>query len=67
MWEKFPWTGDEVGLVKTSIGFTDFQWEIFGFLCHGKKLVIADDGVVRSPTDLVDLIERESVSHLVLV
>ena len=67
MWENFPFRDGDVGLAKTSIGFTDFQWEIFGFLCSGQRLVIVDDNQTRNPNDLISMLELNCVSHLVLV
>ena len=67
MWKEFPFSDKgAIGLSKTSIGFSDFVWETFGFLCSGQKLVVVGEDV-KNPNKLISLLESQCVSHLVLV
>lgn len=67
MWEAYPFTEREVGCLKTSLGFVDSVWELFGPLLAGVPVVLVPDDLVRDPPAFVDLLARERVTRLVLV
>src|SRR6185437_10591282 len=67
MWRQFPFTSDDVGAVKTSFSFGDTFWEIFGFLCAGRPVVIIDDSEIRDPLQLSTIIHRRRVTRLTVV
>ncbi|MGH3726107.1 MAG: amino acid adenylation domain-containing protein [Mycobacterium sp.] len=47
-----------------SLAFDFSVWEIFGALCHGGRLVVVPDSVVRSPEEFHALLVEERVSVL---
>ncbi|WP_175597348.1 non-ribosomal peptide synthetase [Peristeroidobacter soli] len=58
---------DDICIHKTSIGFVDAIFEIFGPLSHGRPLVIAPAGAARDIPSVARLIERERVTRLITV
>ncbi|GGR20807.1 non-ribosomal peptide synthetase [Deinococcus ruber] len=67
MWETYPFSQGEVCCQKTSLGFVDSVWEVFGPLLAGIPLIIVPDEVVRDPPALLELLGREEVTRIVLV
>lgn len=67
MWETYPFTEDEVNAVKTSIGFVDHIWELFGALNKGIVSVIISKAVVLDLDAFINLLQAEKVTRLVLV
>jgi aspartate racemase len=67
MWRTYPFEADEICCQKTSLGFVDSVWEIFGPLLQGIQTVIIPDGVVRDPGPLVETLAAERVTRIVLV
>jgi amino acid adenylation domain-containing protein len=67
MWETHPFAPDEVCCAKTSIGFVDSVWELFGGLLAGRPTVLVPDDAVLDPARLLALLAREGVTRLVLV
>jgi amino acid adenylation domain-containing protein len=63
----YPFAPGEVCCQKTSIGFIDSVWEIFGPLLGGVPLVVLDDDIVRDPHRFVAVLARNKVSRLVVV
>ncbi|TWT38919.1 Tyrocidine synthase 3 [Blastopirellula retiformator] len=45
-----------------SVSFDFSVWEIFGAICSGGKLVIADKEIVRCPAKTIDLINEQRVT-----
>ena len=52
---------------KTSIGFVDSMFEIFGALCTGTRLVFAPTEVARDPAELAVFIARQGITRLITV
>ena len=67
MWQKFPFAADEVCCQKTSLGFVDSIWEIFGPLLQGVKTVLIPDAVLKNPPELIEALSKNKVTRLVLV
>ena len=67
MWRRDPFGPDEVCCQKTSLGFVDSVWEIFGPLLQGVPSVIVPDEVVKDPPRLVEFLARHEVTRIVLV
>jgi amino acid adenylation domain-containing protein len=67
MWRTYPFRSGEVCCQKTSLGFVDSIWEIFGPLLAGIPNVIIPQEAVRDPELLLQVLARERVSRIVLV
>jgi surfactin family lipopeptide synthetase C len=67
MWQTFPFGAEEVCCQKTSIGFGDSIWEIFGPLLQGVPIVIIPDDAVKDPHRLVQTLAEHQVTRIVLV
>jgi non-ribosomal peptide synthetase component F len=67
MWRRYPFGANEVCCAKTSIGFVDAVWEIFGPLLQGVRLVLVPDEVAREPSRLIDFLAEHDITRLVLV
>src|SRR5262249_16924055 len=66
MWETYPFE-DEICCQKTSIGFVDSVWEIFGPLLKGVPTVIIPDDVVKDSRLLVRALSDARVTRIVIV
>ena len=67
MWRAFPFEAGEVMCQKTSLGFLDSLWEIFGPILQGVTLHLIADDVVRDPLRLVERLSALRVTRIVLV
>lgn len=67
MWQGYGFGPQDVFALRTSFGFIDSLWEIFGALSHGIPLVIAPDDIATDPLCLPELLRAHAVTHLVLV
>ena len=67
MWQTYPFTPGEVCCQKTTLGFVDAVWEIFGPLLQGVRLHLFPDLVAKDPRHLVPALAHEQVSRLILV
>jgi amino acid adenylation domain-containing protein len=67
MWRTYPFKFDDVCCQKTSLGFVDSIWEIFGPLLAGIPNVIVPQDTVRDPELLLQTLAREQVTRIVLV
>jgi amino acid adenylation domain-containing protein len=67
MWQRYPFTTDDVCCQKTSLSFVDSIWEIFGPLLRGVPLVIIPDDTVKDPSQFVAALAANKVTRLVLV
>ncbi len=67
MWQTYPFLAGEVCCQKTTPGFVDSIWEIFGPLLQGIPLVIAPRQVAQDVEQLVELLASHKVTRLVLV
>ncbi|MGE5323520.1 MAG: amino acid adenylation domain-containing protein [Actinomycetota bacterium] len=67
MWKQCPFSSEEICCQKTSLGFVDAAWEIWGPLLAGIRLVIVPEDVRRDTGSLIELLEREQVTRIVMV
>ena len=67
MWGRYPFTPGEVGCIKTSIGFVDSVWEIFGALLGGVSAVVVPRPAILDRDVFVDVLASHGVTRLVLV
>jgi fengycin family lipopeptide synthetase D len=67
MWQEFPFEGIEVGCIKTSIGFVDHLWEMFGPLLKGIKTVIYSKETLLDLDVLLKKLIQDKVTRIVLV
>jgi amino acid adenylation domain-containing protein len=67
MWEKYPFAAGETCCQKTSLGFIDSIWEIFGPLLRGVRNVIIPEGAMIDLEHFVQVLAQYEVTRLVLV
>ncbi len=67
MWDTYPFLEDETCCQKTSLGFVDSVWEIFGPLLSGVSSVILPGEAIIDPEHLVQLLSEYGVTRIVLV
>lgn len=67
MWREFPFAQDEVYLHRTTLGFVDAVWEIFGPLLQGIPLVVLDPARTGDPDAIAAAVRRHRVSRLTAV
>ena len=67
MWDTYPFEPGERNAIKTSIGFVDHIWELFGALNRGVPSVIFSAEVLADLDLLVQQLGAEKISRLVLV
>ncbi|MGJ7608675.1 amino acid adenylation domain-containing protein, partial [Variovorax sp. LT1R20] len=65
--ETHPYTPDKSSIAKSSIAFFDGSTEMLGPLLFGAPLVMAGPQAVKTPDDLVDLIEHHRIDRITLV
>src|SRR2546421_8488033 len=66
-WHKYPFEPGEVCCQKTSLGFVDSIWEIFGPLLQGVPVVIIPEDEVKDCERLIELLSIHCVTRLLLV
>ncbi|MFZ1624464.1 MAG: amino acid adenylation domain-containing protein [Gammaproteobacteria bacterium] len=67
MWQRYGFGARDVFALRTSFGFIDSLWEIFGALSHGIPLVIVPDDIATDALRLPEFLRAREVTHLVLV
>ena len=67
MWERYPFEEGEVCSVKTSLGFVDHLWEIFGPLLKGIPLVLFNKKMLLNQDQFIQQLSTNKVSRIVLV
>ena len=67
MWSAFPFAPGERSCQRTSLGFVDSVWEMFGPLLQGVPSEVIDQDVVLDPVGLADALARAQVTRLVVV
>lgn len=67
MWDKFPFRQEEVCAVKTSFGFVDHLWELFGPLLKGIKVVIFDRNTILNIPQFITKLSDHRITRIVLV
>jgi amino acid adenylation domain-containing protein len=65
--EARPYAPGGASIAKSSIAFFDGSTEMLGPLVFGAPLVMAGPQAVKTPDDLVDLIERHRIERITLV
>lgn len=67
MWNKYPFSADDICCHKTAISFVDAVWELWGPLLRGVTAVILDETAVQDTRLLVAALSQHQVTRLVLV
>jgi len=67
MWERYPFEENDVCCQKTTLNFGDSIWEIFGPLLQGIKLILLPDEIIKDPNLLVEEINKNQITRIVLV
>src|SRR5205085_394660 len=67
MWNAYPFAADETCCQKTALSFVDAIWEIFGPLLRGVRTAIIRDELLQSADQLVQALDAERVTRIVLV
>ena len=67
MWNKYPFQKNEVCCIKTSIGFVDHIWEIFGPLLRGIPSVMIKKEEIFNIRKLIEKLAIHNVTRIVLV
>lgn len=67
MRRTYPFWSDEACAQKTTVGFVDSVWEIFGPLTSGVPLVIFEDSVVSDARSFAQALAHHHVTRVVLV
>jgi amino acid adenylation domain-containing protein len=67
MWQDYDFGAQDLFVLRTSFGFIDSLWEVFGALSHGIPLVIAPDEIATDALRLPEFLRERAVTHLVLV
>ena len=67
MWNKYPFQAGETSCIKTSLGFVDSVWEVFGPLLQGIPSLLISDDTVKDPRLLVSCLSRNHITRIVLV
>ncbi|MDQ0028094.1 amino acid adenylation domain-containing protein/non-ribosomal peptide synthase protein (TIGR01720 family), partial [Variovorax paradoxus] len=65
--QAHPYGPDKPSIAKSSVAFIDGSTEMLGPLLLGSPLIMASPQAVRTPTDLVALLERHRVERITLV
>ena len=65
MWTKYPFQENEKMIMKTSIGFVDSLWEIFGSLLSATPLFVASHDVGKDVFRLIDCIKKDKITRFV--
>ncbi len=60
MWQRFGFGAQDVFTLRTSFGFIDALWEIFGALGHGIPLVIVPDDIATDALRLPEFLRSAS-------
>ena len=66
-WHQFPYTDNEVACQKTSLLFIDSLTEILGTLLKGVTLAIAPKSALVDPEELINFMDEQKVTRLILV
>ena len=67
MWEAYPFKSGEVNAIKTSIGFVDHIWELFGSLNKGIASVIFSKPTLLDLNLFIKKLQVEEITRLVMV
>jgi acyl-coenzyme A synthetase/AMP-(fatty) acid ligase len=67
MWLKYPFQKEEVTALKTTIGFVDHLWELFGSLLSGVKIVVISQEDLQAIDRFASIISNAKITRMVLV
>jgi amino acid adenylation domain-containing protein len=67
MWDTYPFEANERNALKTSIGFVDHIWELFGPLNKGIPSVIFSNDTILDVDKMLFQLSAEKITRLVLV
>jgi glutamate/tyrosine decarboxylase-like PLP-dependent enzyme/acyl-coenzyme A synthetase/AMP-(fatty) acid ligase/acyl carrier protein len=67
MWTQYPFQANEVSVIKTTIGFVDHLWELFGSLLSGTKSVIVSNDDLKDIEQFANIVASEKITRMVLV
>ncbi|MEO7585840.1 MAG: amino acid adenylation domain-containing protein, partial [Ferruginibacter sp.] len=67
MWTTYPFEANETNAIKTSIGFGDHIWELFGPLCKGVPSVIFSKEQLTDLDVLINKLAGHRITRWVLV
>ncbi|GAA3932924.1 amino acid adenylation domain-containing protein [Chitinophaga oryziterrae] len=67
MWEQYPFEAGECNALKTSVGFVDHIWELFGPLLKGIPSVIFTKEELLDTAQFIRRLSEMNVTRLVLV
>ena len=67
MWDAFPFERNEVCCVKTTLGFVDSVWEIFGPLLAGIKIIVFPSETVTDLPQFIQALAEKKVTRIVMV
>ncbi|MDW6005409.1 non-ribosomal peptide synthetase [Vibrio mangrovi] len=67
MWNRFPYSVQDICCQKTSLSFVDSICELFSPLLQGIPLFIFSAEQVKDPYRMIEILQQERVTHLVLV
>ncbi len=66
-WQAYPLEPGEVSPQKTTLGFVDHLWELWGALLWGNPVLLIDDDTVTDPDALIATLAAHNVRRLALV
>jgi amino acid adenylation domain-containing protein len=67
MWNQYPFSSDEVCCHRTTLGFVDSVWEMFGGVLQGIKTVILPYEASANPHEIIRVLQKTLVTRLTLV
>jgi non-ribosomal peptide synthase protein (TIGR01720 family) len=67
MWTQYPFQADEITVIKTTIGFVDHLWELFGSLLSGTKSIIVSNDDLKGIEQFANIVASEKITRIVLV
>ena len=67
MWKTFPFTKNDICCQKTSLGFVDSIWEIFGALLKSMCLIVVPSVDLKDPHKLIYMLCKYDITRLVIV
>ncbi|NNE95749.1 MAG: amino acid adenylation domain-containing protein [Acidimicrobiales bacterium] len=66
-WREYPVVDDEVFPAKTTLGFVDHLWEIWGGLLAGRPVLLIDDDTVADPDRFIETLGHAPVRRVSMV
>ncbi len=66
-WQAYPLEPGEVSPQKTTLGFADHLWELWGALLHGNPVLLIDDDIVTDPDALIATLAAYPIRRVTLV